>query len=270
MKKPGILVIETSLEGYLVEELNRRTQIDTFRGLQRTIDQGIEIFYERVHDVQGLKQIFLKCQEQNSRKRITKIKGVTITEPTNIKFIHISSHGTRDSLDLPLIAQKEKKGNATDLANAFSRLKGAGVKAIVFSCCQTGQNAALAREILEKTGIKAIVAYPDITYDHVCAIAEQLLYFQLLRRKRIPIWEAVRKVNDSLFVLGDDKNRMLACWTQEDGEFAGPYPWWSSKVEIGESHLRSFLTTVKDLIPKRGKMSEQTISDLRYILKDVG
>ena len=65
MKKPGILVIETSLEGYLVEELNRRTQIDTFRGLQRTIDQEIEIFYERVHDIQGLKQF-----SRNAKNRI--------------------------------------------------------------------------------------------------------------------------------------------------------------------------------------------------------
>jgi hypothetical protein len=270
MRNTGILVIETSLEGYLVEELNRRTQFDTFRGLQRTMDQDIEIFYERVHDIQGLKQIFSKCQEQNSRKRIAKKKGVTITEPTNIKFIHISSHGTRDSLDLPIIAQKEKKGNATDLANAFSRLKGSGVKAIVLSCCQIGQNTALAKEILKKTGIKALVAYPNITYDHVCTIAEQLLYFQILRRKRIPIWDAVRKVNDSLFVLGENESRMLVCWTQEDGEFAGPYPWWSSKVEIGQSWLRSYLTAAKDLIPKRGKMSEQTISDLRSLLKDLG
>ena len=270
MENPGILVIETPLEGYLVEESNRRTQIDTFRGLQRTIDQGIEIFYERVHDIQGLRQIFSKCQEQNSRKRVTKQKGVTITEPTNIQFIHISSHGTKDSLDLPLIAKREKKGNSTDLANAFGQLKGARVKAIVFSCCQTGQNGALAREILEKTGIQAIVAYPNITYDHVCAIAEQLLYFQLLRKKRIPVWEAVRKVNDSLFVLGEDKNRMLLCWTQEDGKFEGPYPWWRSKVGIGESRLRSFLTAAKDLIPKRGRMSEQTIFELRSLLKDLG
>jgi hypothetical protein len=270
MKKPGILVIETSLEGFLVEESNRRTQFDTFRGLQRTIDQEIEIFYERVRDIQGLKQIFSKCQEQNSRKRITKKKGVTITEPTDIKFIHISSHGTKDSLDLPLIAEKDKKGNVTDLANAFSRLKGSGVKAIVFSCCQTGQNAALAEEILKRTGIKAIVAYPDITYDHVCAIAEQLLYFQLIRKKGIRIWEAVRKVNESLVVLGEDKSRRLVCWTQEEGKFEGPYPWWSSKVEIGESWLRSYLTAAKDLIPKRGKMSEQTISELRSLLKDVG
>jgi hypothetical protein len=270
MQNPGILVIETSLEGYLVEELNRRTQIDTFRGLQRTIDQKIEIFYERVHDIQGLRQIFSNCQEQNSRKRITKKKGVTITEPTNIQFIHISSHGTKDSLDLPLIAKREKKANSTDLTNAFSQLKGAGVKAIVFSCCQTGQNAALARKILEKTGIQAIVAYPDITYDHVCAIAEQLLYFQLLRNKRTRVWEAVIRVNDSLFVLGEDKKRMLACWTQEEGRVSGPYPWWNNDVEIGESKFRSYLTRVKDLIPKRGRMSEKTISELRDIMKYVG
>ena len=105
------------------------------------------------------------------KKKITKKKGVTIAEPTDIKFIHISSHGTRDSLDLPLIAQKEKKAKATDLANALSGLKGSGVKAIVFSCCQTGQNRDLAEEILKKTWIKEKRSKEKLDkYAEVCII----------------------------------------------------------------------------------------------------
>lgn len=268
MKVHGILLIETSLEGALAEESLRRTQIDTFHSMKRSFDTEFQLYYERIHDISGLRHVLTRCTLQNRQLRAVRNKDGLESEKTNIRFVHISSHGSKNCPELVIKAGNSRRASERDFVNAFSILKGSQIRALILSACQIGQNEKFAKEIIEKTGIKAVVAYPETAYDHVCAIAEQLLYYQLIRR-RVRVWEAVRKVNDALVILGEKEHRLLACWSSEDRKFSGPAPWWGINPRVKDREFRSFISAIKKFQPKRGPIGEEHLSSLRQIVKEL-
>jgi hypothetical protein len=267
MLRPGILLVETSLEGSLVPEGERRTLLDSFRGLQNTIDVGIHLYYERVQDVRGLKHALGQCTEQNLQGRT--IRDDLRTSPrTAIRYVHVSGHGNTDSLEIPADLARGVLATPQQLVNAFASLKGSEVRAVVLSACDTGKNAELAVEIIRHSEVKAVVAYPEAAYDHICALAEQLLYYQLLRRRKLPVWEAVRRVNDALVLLGERENRLMACWSREKGEIEGPCPWWFSDEAPGRTS-RSFISTLRTLVPRAGPVGEAELKLIRRIVRSL-
>ncbi len=249
MKTPGILLIEASLEGSLIPENWRRTQFDTISGLQKSLGYSFEVFHERIYDLNGLKNILAWCNDQNRRKNA--VNGIY---PTSIEFIHITSHGTKKGLELPVsVSQPDIEASEDDLAEAFSCLENAGIKTIVLSSCETGRNQRLAKRILETTGAQALIGYPETAHDNVCALAEQVLYYQLLKKrvlKPTDISSAVRKTNDTLVLIGENVKRCLYCWVKEKGEIKGPCPWWNPETEETKDD-RSF-------VAKLAKLSENT------------
>lgn len=150
--------------------------------------------------------------------------------------------------------QNKQRKTITSESDAFAELKGVKLRAVILSSCHTGQNDELARKIIENSGVKAIVGYPETAYDHFCAIAEQLLYFQLLRKTSVKVWEGVRRVNDALVVLGVEESRLLVCRSKENGSIEGPCPWWTTP-NVKDRASRSFISSIRELVPRRGKIS---------------
>ena len=266
----GILLVEASLEGALVEASSRRTLVNVFRAMQGSFLVPFELFHERIYDINGLRNILTRCAKQNNQRRSKGEKSGQFCPKTNIKYVHIGSHGTRQTLCLPMsIDDDRREATADDVADAFAELKAAKIRAVILSSCHTGASGELAEKIIRNSGVKAVIGYPQTAYDHICAIAEQLLYFQLLQRKRRRIWEAVRRVNDALVVLGEKEDRLLACWTREDGPFAGPCPWWDKSPDVKDKASRSFLSSIRELVPQAGPISQDGIRQLRHIVKNL-
>lgn len=255
MKTPGILLVEASLEGSLIPENWRRTQFDTIFGLQKSLGYGFEVFHERIYDLNGLKNILSWCTKQNGRKNA--VNGIY---PTRIEFIHITSHGTKKGLELPVsVSQPEIEANEDDLTEAFSCLENAGIKTIMLSSCETARNQRLAKRILETTGAQALIGYPETAHDHICALAEQILYYQLFKKKTLKVADistAVRKTNDALVLIGENVNRCLYCWVKEKGEIKGPCPWWSPETEETKDD-RSFVAKLKKIAESNSQSREE-------------
>jgi hypothetical protein len=267
MKTKGILLIETSLEGALAEESERRTLINVLRGMQGILDVSIDLFHERIQDIRGLQHVLKQCTKQNKQHKTISRQAGQISKKTDIKYIHINSHGNKNTLELPDSVAKGGEGSTRDFVRAFGSLKGANVRAIILSSCHTGQNDELAKKIITISGVKAVIAYPEMAYDDISSFAEQLLYFQLLR-KAVPVWKAVRRVNDALIVLGEKEGRLLVCWTKEKGSFEGPYPWWTDMGDIRDRYSRSLISYARNkLVPKGGKMGHENLILLRQIMK---
>jgi hypothetical protein len=183
--------------------------------------------------------------------------------------MHISGHGDRYSLDIPRTAGEDKTAPSPDFANCFRELEDARIHAVILSSCETGRNGHLADQVLKYSKAKAVVGYPAGAYHDTCAIAEQLLYFQLLRR-RVEVWRAVKHVNDSLFLLGEKDARMLYCWTREDGKLRGPCPWWdfesTAKVQPED---RSLLGSLVAQTSRRGKWAEEKMKEARDLINHI-
>lgn len=265
MKIPGILLIENSLDDALIPELIRRSQYITFQGMQKSLDVDFKIYHERIHDLNGLKRVLSWCEGQNKMTNSSHKNG-QFKEATSIEFIHISSHGTKLSLELPKMDGSKLKTTEDDLVEAFSVLKNSKIKTVVLSSCDTGQNSSLARRILENTKVKAVIAYPETAYDHVCAISEQLLYYQLIAKScstSFKIQHAVRKANDSLILIGEKPNRCMVCWVKEKKAILGPCPWWDYDGDDYQRSDRSYVSSLINLI----KADPKLISQKKLLIK---
>ncbi|HYO68340.1 MAG TPA: hypothetical protein VEU33_19895 [Archangium sp.] len=257
-----VLLIETSLEEHLVDYESQRREVETFSAFCRTTVPGMRLFHERIHSLAGLRRIFQWCAEQNG-----KVEGDDRSPKTNIRHVHISCHGTTDSLALPLHEGDQERATQEAFLAAFSPLKTAGINTIFLSACATAKNKELAAELLKVTRAHAVVGYPYTAYDHVCSIAEQIFYFRLNLKPRTDVWDHVRAVNDSLVLLGVDKNRFLVCWHREsDGGVKGPYPWWGAESELTETSRRSYITQLMELVPERGALTDEKRQRARRIL----
>jgi hypothetical protein len=260
-----ILLVETSLEGHLVDVHERRSQVEVFRSLLGALDVHATLYHERVSSMQALRSVLRQCAEQNAMKRGQRA-AQGFKRPSRIRYVHVNAHGTKRSLSLPL---RDGGETATphSVARAFAEIQAAKVRAIILSACDTGANGELARWIIDVSRVTAVIGYPEAAYDSVCAMAEQMLYYQLLQKPRLKVWDAVRRVNDALVLLGEKDNRLLTCWARKDGHIVGPCPWWGDQIDPDERTDRSYVSTLANLVPERGPMGEGNLQLARVIAR---
>jgi hypothetical protein len=266
--RQDILYLETSLEGFLVQPEKRRTSLPALSAFVKTLPVHTTVFPVWLHSVEDLKVCFAQCREQNARARASDL-GHGVKEPTAIRYIHIDTHGS--SSGLYLRTKEGRDASLIEIAEQFSVLKDSGIEAVFFSACGVGRNRELAEELTERGGIPFVVGYFNYAYDGLSALAEQLFYYQVLHHPRLPIRTAVRRVNDAMYVLGEDTNRMLACWERKKNEVTGPMPWWTG--ELGNSkqdtESRSFLANIDHELGERGPISDETANHIRMLFKSL-
>jgi len=263
-----ILLLETNLEGHLVQSDDRRTQLDLFKSFVRSLPSGADVFHERIETVGALQNVLAKSVAQSSRKRARTTAGGDRVHPVRVRFVHINAHGDFDGVALR-VGDGERYAHPAEISKAFSPLKNAGVRAIVLSACQSGSNEKLARAILKRSGVEAVVGYPETASDDICAMAEQMLYFQLLGKKRVPIWKAVRCVNDALVLFGVKSDKLLSCWVLNEKGETEAYPCWegAEDIDIADQESRSALLTLKGCFPERGIIGRENLKLARQIMK---
>jgi hypothetical protein len=264
-----ILLLETSLEGHLVHGNVRRTQLDLIQSFVSSLSSTSKVLHERFETVGALQNVLAKCAEQNSWERARTTPGGDRVQPANVRFVHINAHGDFDGLALR-VEEGGHYASPREISEAFSPLKKANVRAIVLSACQSGSNKELAQAILKSSGAEAVIGYPRTVSDDICAMAEQMLYFQLLRKERLPpVWKAVRRVNDALVLLGVKSDHLLSCWILNEKGEPEAYPWWTEAedIPVTDRKHRSFLLALKECFPERGSVGQENLQLARQIVK---
>ncbi len=96
-----------------------------------------------------------------------------------------------------------------------------------------------------------------------------MLYFQLLRKEKTSVWKAVRRVNDSLVLLGEKPNKLLSCWIHNEKGELEAYPWWKDAhdIDVDSRQERAFLLVLKELFPERGSVGVEELQLARQIVK---
>jgi len=269
-----VLLLETSLEGCLTKYQAQRRQADLFAAFLRSIAEESALYCERVHSVSGLREMLELCRGQNALEHAGKSVHGTRKDATAIAVVHINGHGDKEGLWLPNNDGGETPASDKELADAFTPLSGSGVRAIVFSACGVGSGGLFIREVMKRSGVGAVVGYPETAFDHVSAIAEQLLYYHLLAStgSKTPrgVARAVKRVNDCLALLGEPPSRMLSCYIRESsGEVSGPFPWWEdAEAGLRDKNERSpLLTMCKALRNSAGQIGKEDLQLARAIAR---
>jgi|1186.fasta_scaffold01391_2 hypothetical protein len=148
-----VMLLETNLD----DELDSvRSEIRFLRELLGNFD-GIELIAKEVHSRADLE------------------KFLDIARTRRFGTIHIVSHGLAQAREWDIILTRDEPVNLRRRENMalFRDLK---ADALFLSCCWLGQDRKMLRDLLRKSGAKAVFGYTDVVTDYQAFLVEALYY----------------------------------------------------------------------------------------------